>query len=632
MRTRLILPDRLRKDVKPWDFIKEGDFSDDELKKFNRFGYNVYHFPNHNSAPPKGKYLCGDDIDVYNWLFVDMDLKDGIYESKEDFISTIKEFQLIPTKIIDSGNGIHVYWKTSGLTRDLFISTQKRLIHKFNTDKSIFTPLQLMRLEGFNNTKKEELSPCFIIEANMDNTYDVSDFDKILPVITKSELEKAYKKYSVKKSVIVEGEIPKKFLDMLDNNENMRELYYSPKDRSAADYKLARVLLFNDFKYNEAVEVLCTTQKGAERGTDYAISTVERAYSEPVTEFSLDYKEVSSLVNKKVLRDKLENEVKEYRLEKEYNKVKREKEKESRRGTFSFKGTESLRKAQYKSELELLKQSIQSRLFFITDRLTDVVGVEGVEMILLAAVSGSGKTTASINIIDPLIKQNKKILYISTEERGADIYSRIACLRTNLNYTNKRNWSDEEWSILNEEVEKLVDEGNIVIMDSYTQGVDAYTGKIIDPLDMTYLEDFQNMLDSVRRDNLKFDLVILDYISKISSGADNEEEWKIIYKASKFIEEYCKSMKIPAIVFSQLKDKVNDRDTFQSRLPGSKRLLNVVSTAIEINTDFETKTATFIAHKNRNNGTRFVKTVKYERGKYVDFVGENDSIELNEED
>src|SRR5690606_13115645 len=112
-------------------------------------------------------------IDVFNFIFVDMDLKDKVYETKEAFFRKLSEFPVKPTMVVDSGNGVHAYWSIQNLSRDEYVFSQLALIKHFNTDDSIYTVLQLMRLPGFMNTKRhgDPVPASIVAELSSNATY-----------------------------------------------------------------------------------------------------------------------------------------------------------------------------------------------------------------------------------------------------------------------------------------------------------------------------------------------------------------------------------------------------------------------------------------------------------------------------
>ena len=65
----------------------EGCFSREFIEEKNKLGFNVYYFPNHPSTNvyEQGiRHLSGKHIDTFNFVFVDMDLKDGIYKDSRE--------------------------------------------------------------------------------------------------------------------------------------------------------------------------------------------------------------------------------------------------------------------------------------------------------------------------------------------------------------------------------------------------------------------------------------------------------------------------------------------------------------------------------------------------------------------
>jgi len=67
--------------------VLEGYFSDAEIAKHNASGYNIYYLPNYPSQYEPGTTVDGSHIDTFNWCFVDCDLKDGIYDNKDQFLN-----------------------------------------------------------------------------------------------------------------------------------------------------------------------------------------------------------------------------------------------------------------------------------------------------------------------------------------------------------------------------------------------------------------------------------------------------------------------------------------------------------------------------------------------------------------
>lgn len=287
-------------EVKGLDVIEGYDYALDFLTKRNQEGYNVYFFPNHpakNVYAEGVKHLSGKHIETFNFVFVDMDLKDGIYKTKDAFLETLTMFPLKPSLVVNSGNGVHAYWRVEDLTRDMYVITQLALINHFKTDDSIYTVLQLMRLPGFFNTKRhKDYSKAEVLESYSSNlTYKLADFPSDiynLPEATVIRGQNHINKLDGKIKIDIPDnanldELPDKFIDFIQDPRNLPvyNLYHSPKetygDRSGADMKLANILFKADFNKKEALAVLSNTQKALSKGPhrfSYAQGTVDKVY------------------------------------------------------------------------------------------------------------------------------------------------------------------------------------------------------------------------------------------------------------------------------------------------------------------------------------------------------------------
>ena len=261
----------------------EGDFSDEEIATKNVLGYNVYYFPNYpgNYVTP-GPSVSGPDIDTFNSVFIDFDLKTAIL-SKQEFLKTIS---IKPTKVVDSGNGIHVYWKISDLDAMSFLKLSRRLMRLYNTDDAVQKICQLMRLPGsFNVKDKNDFKLCEIIEEN-DVTYSCEDMDKLLPVLTQEDLaycEQHYSKtYSIDRtSTAIDDTLPAKFGKLLHENHEAKSIWAGGlNDRSKGDFRLAHIMMANEFTKEEAVSVLVNSAKAISRAPVHRLSYAENIVSQ----------------------------------------------------------------------------------------------------------------------------------------------------------------------------------------------------------------------------------------------------------------------------------------------------------------------------------------------------------------
>lgn len=333
-RHRLVKPDwgkalikgkpnpKLFKEIEGQDSI-EGVFEESDLHILNSEGYNIYFLPNHPSKPDIDKpFASGKDIDVYNYVFLDMDLKDKIYESKEHFLNTLLEFPLKPTMVIDSGNGIHAYWQINNLTRNDYIILQFMLIQKFKTDESVWTPLQLMRCPGFYNTKDpNNLKLSIILEDFSSNqSYEIMELAEHLPEITKENAKKMSKHVDK-----LEGRVEMKVDLDLDTTKMPEQIHKMKRvlalledpigvkgDRSSADFEIACILKDDlGFDRKTALRTLCQTIKALSRtdGLDYANSIVSKVYEDDDVEEDKDASkfQIKSVKDRRGTSDQLKN-------------------------------------------------------------------------------------------------------------------------------------------------------------------------------------------------------------------------------------------------------------------------------------------------------------------------------------
>jgi hypothetical protein len=174
--------------------------------------------------------------------------------------------------IIDSGNGVHAYWKVADLEPLTFLKLNRRLYRKFNTDPAVSTLNQLMRVPNTLNVKdKDEFKLCATLFEETENVYDIETIDKFLPPLMiedqdycQGHFEKSYGSHD--KSEKASEQLPEKFYALIKKNPEAKALFYdTQKDRSKADYRLGHLLLGNSFTKEEAIAVLMNSSKAAQR-------------------------------------------------------------------------------------------------------------------------------------------------------------------------------------------------------------------------------------------------------------------------------------------------------------------------------------------------------------------------------
>lgn len=267
--------------------VLEGVFDADQISKYNAQGYNIYWLRNYPSNYERGTTVEGYQVDTFEYVFADFDLKDGKYESKDAFIASVTESGIEPTEIVDSGGGVHVYWRVLDLDAMSFLRLTRRIIRRFDTDDSIATVYRLMRAPGTFNTKLEGNPRLCEYVYKGDKEYTCEELDKLLPPISIEDEEYCQRHYDMTfnpdKVSAASEELPPKWFKFAKKGTEAYNLFYNQqKNRSAADFRLGHLLAGEGFTRDEAVSVLCNSAKASERSTvhrmNYAINIVDKIW------------------------------------------------------------------------------------------------------------------------------------------------------------------------------------------------------------------------------------------------------------------------------------------------------------------------------------------------------------------
>lgn len=275
---RAILPKHAQRPDLP--NVVEGRFTAAKIAELNALNYNIYYLPNYPKEYKPGITVSGSHIDTFEYVFVDMDLKEGKYASKEEFLAKVVEFVLEPSRIVDSGNGVHVYWKISDLDAMSYLRLQRRLLRHFGTDEAVGQIYQLLRLPGTYNTK-DPFNPKLCEEIlSTQNLYSCEEIDAALSPITPEDeaycIQHYNKTYHIAEPTKVDDRLPHKFAELLRSNNEVRDIWQgNTGDRSKADYRLGHVMLAHSFTRSEALSVLVNSAKALERAPIHRVSYAE---------------------------------------------------------------------------------------------------------------------------------------------------------------------------------------------------------------------------------------------------------------------------------------------------------------------------------------------------------------------
>lgn len=269
--------------------VLEGHFNPEDIKALNHEGYNIYFFPNYPSDYKDGETVEGSRVNTFSYVFVDLDLKNGMYESRETFTTILQNLKFPPNRIIDSGHGVHAYWAVSNLDPKSFLRFQRRLCRYLKTDEAVANLCQLMRYSGTINTKdKDKPKQCYDLHLDA-GSYTAEELDAHLPKITLEDekyCENHYNRtYNInQENINISDELPAKFGQLIRENSEAKSLFAGTNsDRSKSDYRLGHLMYANDFTRDEALSVLVNSAKALERAPihrqSYAINIVDKIWT-----------------------------------------------------------------------------------------------------------------------------------------------------------------------------------------------------------------------------------------------------------------------------------------------------------------------------------------------------------------
>lgn len=151
--------------------------NEEKARKLNADGYGIFFTPNSFNGARRA-----ENIKKINYWYIDIDKC-----NKEDAFKKLLKSPALPTFIIETKNGYHVYWKAINATVDNFEDIEKRLIYKFNADPAVKDLPRLLRMPSYNHCKEEP----FLI--NIVHKTEISYSEKQMMFAFKREPKKQYK-------------------------------------------------------------------------------------------------------------------------------------------------------------------------------------------------------------------------------------------------------------------------------------------------------------------------------------------------------------------------------------------------------------------------------------------------------
>ena len=170
-------------------------------------------------------------------------------------------------------------------------------------------------------------------------------------------------------------------------------------------------------------------------------------------------------------------------------------------------------------------------------------GLQKGHLLIIAGLSGSGKSVFLTNIVFNLIKQNKHVLFVSTEMRDTEIVARMVAMECGQNiYTN--------YTLQEKDIEAV---SNTLNKLSKTNVTFNYKNFDVDKI-------YQDA--KLLQKQEKLDLLVVDYLQQLEVTGENMifKENTLIKYISKKLKLIAQKLEIPVIAVSQFSKSADARE------------------------------------------------------------------------
>lgn len=264
----------------------------------------------------------------------------------------------------------------------------------------------------------------------------------------------------------------------------------------------------------------------------------------------------------------------------------------------------------YKS-IQAYNRMLKEKITFINEDLTKVIPFTRENLYLIAAFTGSGKSTICANVSFPLYQQGKKTLVISNEESQQDVLFRIAALELGYNFNayKKGNMPIEQ----QKEVIKLFPKISqyVKVLDvNYKDGL------------TTKLEGVMNALIAVQKAD--YSCVMIDYFQliKYSINKPQANTYEVLNDFRTWLGRYIKDSNIPVVLFAQLHSLGKRSKDIDTRIKDCPSVTETATVIIEAIPDFEAHKTDFIIVKDRFGLQGKRVEAGFDKGRFVPYSEE----------
>jgi len=214
----------------------------DLLNKFSQFLGNVYF----GVCPREEKKGDSTTIKYISALWIDIDIagqghkKKSIYATKEEALSGVEKLKPVPSIIVDSGNGLHLYWlldkvysletKEERQKIELILSG---LIRETGGDNIGDFPRVMRVPQTWNIKERTKAKPCDIIRISEDLKYSLANFERYEKQGEKKPYGEYIAKFSEEREIIDLSILSPETQDSIRNGD-IQGQYMSRSERDQA--------------------------------------------------------------------------------------------------------------------------------------------------------------------------------------------------------------------------------------------------------------------------------------------------------------------------------------------------------------------------------------------------------------
>lgn len=254
------------------------------------------------------------------------------------------------------------------------------------------------------------------------------------------------------------------------------------------------------------------------------------------------------------------------------------------------------------------KSSLQASVPFISDEFNEKFRLVPGQLVTVAAYTGRGKSTTTVNVAAKFIREGKRAFIISNEESAKDMFDMVACLLEGVDHTAMSNWviPDSMRKRIHQRVVQLIDDKLLFVIDSD-----------LSKSGTTKAEYILELIKAWDKAAVKPDVVIIDYLTNIYSAGSNSSD-NHYFQLERFLtslKNILNTVAFPIIMCAQMHSDDKKKGTaLDQKLIMGGAIQRYSTVVIEVKTDINSGFSDYVLHKNRRFKKMGTLTLKYDMG------------------